>query len=174
MENEVRTASGGARDEGGASRARVSVAHYTADEVIRQFLAVYNCFDFRAELEDIGITRMQFVRRKKAVRELRAICIALWGLALQKSFPKDAGLFFAEFRETAPVLAGGGKEAVRLHERVNEYIDLLAPKRDADFSPVADYLAKVLALHARDVARLRLKLSLIIRNLYVLIFDRLV
>lgn len=161
-------------EEPGVERLRVSVAHYTADEVIRQFLGLYTCLDFRAELEDIGVTRMQFVRRKKALREFRAISIALWGLALQKSFPNDAAEFFSEFRAKAPVLAGSGKEAARLHERVNEYSKLLAPKRDTDFSPVADDLAQALALHARDVARLRLKLSLIIRNLYVLIFDKLV
>lgn len=157
----------------GAGSARVSVAHYTAEEVIRQFLSLYNCLDFKAELEELGITRLQFVRRKRALREFRAISITLWGLALQKSFPNDAGDFFAEFRKS-PVLAGDGKETVRLHQRVNIYIDLLAAKRDTDFSPVADYLATVLALDARDVARFRLKLSLIIRNLYVLIFDKLV
>ena len=153
---------------------RVSVAHYTSDEVIRQFLGLYNCLDFKTELEEIGITRFQFMRRKKAMREFRALSIALWGLALQKSFPNDAGAFFAEFREKAPMLAGDGKEVMRLHARVNEYIELLSPKRDADFSPVASYLANVLALNANDQARLRLKLSLIIRNLYMLIFDKLV
>jgi len=163
-----------AADEEEDGRLRVSVAHYTADEVIRQFLGLYNCLDFKAELEDIGISRIQFLRRGKALREFRAISIALWGLALQKSFPNDAGDFFAEFREKAPLLAGSGRETARLHERVNAYIELLAPKKDTDFSPVADHLAKVLALHAGDVARLRLKLSLIIRNLYVLIFDKLV
>jgi len=153
---------------------RVSVTHYSADEVIRQFLRLYNSLDFKTELADIGVPRWQFLRRKRATQELRAITIALWGLALQKSFPNDAGDFFAAFREKAPILAEGVKETVRLHEKVNAYIVLLSPKKDTDFSPVADHLAKLLALQAEDVARLRLKLSLIIRNLYVLIFDKLV
>jgi len=153
---------------------RVSVAHYGADEVIRQFLGLYYSLDFKAELADLGITRWQFLRRGKAVRALRAICIALWGLALQKSFPNDAGDFFAEFRARAPMLAGSWKETARLHESVNAYVELLAPKKDADFSPVASHLAAILALHPEDAPRLRVKLSLIIRNLYVLIFDKLV
>ncbi len=162
---------GGAVD---AQRLRVSVAHYTADEVIRPFLGLYACLDFKAELEDIGVTRMQFLRRKKALREFRAISVALWGLALQKSFPNDAVDFFAEFRDTGPILSGRDAETARMQERVDKYIELLVPKGDTDFSPLADSLAQTLALHARDVARLRLRLALIIRNLYVLIFDKLV
>ena len=158
----------------GIGHPRVSVTYYTADEVIRQFLGLYYCLDFKAELEDIGITRLQFIRRGKAIREFRAICIALWGLALQKSFPNDAGDFFSEFREKAPMLVGGGKESARLYERVNAYIEMLELKKDTDFSTVADLLAKTLAPHAEEVPRLRLRLSLIIRNLYVLIFDKLV
>jgi len=161
-------------DEQGEGHLRISVAHYTADEVIRQFLGLYNCLDFKAELEDIGIIRWQFLRRRKAVREFRAVSIALWGLALQKSFPNDAGDFFAALRDQAPMLGGSGKETARLHERVNAYVELLAPKKDADFSPAAVHLATLLAERAEDVPRLRVKLSLSIRNLYVLIFDKLV
>ena len=154
--------------------ARVSVAHYTADEVLRQFLGLYNCLDFKAELEDIGISRFQFVRRKKALREIRALSIALWGLALQKSFPNDAEEFFAEFREKAPMLSDGTKKAAHFQERINTYIELLDAKRDTDFLPVAEHLAETLALNSHDLRRLRLKLSLITRNLYKLIFDKLV
>lgn len=162
------------RTSGDNSNPRVSIAHYTAAEVIQQFLCLYNCLDFRSELEDIGITRYQFLRRKKALREFRALCISLWGLALQKSFPDDAASFFTEFNTTAPDLATGNKKSKQLHERINVYIELLVPKKDTDFSPVASYLAEVLALDDRDKARLRLKLSLIIRNLYMLIFNKLV
>jgi hypothetical protein len=40
--------------------------------------------------------------------------------------------------------------------------------------PVAAYLAEILALNDNDMRRLRLKLSLITRHLYTLIFDKLV
>lgn len=152
----------------------MSVAHYTADEVIQHFLALYNCMDYKAELEDIGIGRFQFSRRKKALRELRALTIALWGLALQKSFPYDAAAFFHEFCTKSQDLNAKGGASVRLRNRLNIYVDLLTPKKDADFLPVAEYLSDVLALNAEDFLRLRLKLSLIIRNLYMLIFNRLV
>jgi len=161
-------------DDAQEGQSRISVAHYTADEVIRQFLGLYHSLDFKAELADLGVTRWQFLRRRTAVQALRAICIALWGLALQKSFPNDAGDFFAALRDQAPALAGSAKDTARLHACVNTYVELLAPKKDADFSPAATHLATILALHAEEVPRLRVKLSLIIRNLYVLIFDKLV
>lgn len=160
--------------QGGARRARVSVAHYSADEVIEQFLALYHCLDFKAELSEIGIGRFQLARRKKAIREFKVLAVALWGLALQKSFPADAHDFFIEFRNKIPDIAGRGKAAERFVNRLNIYVDLLAPKKDGDFLPVAEYLSDVLALDQEDFRRLRLKLSLILRNLYVLIFDRLV
>jgi hypothetical protein len=153
---------------------RVSIARYSAGEVIEQFLALYNCLDFRHELEDVGISRFQFARRKKALRELKALSIALWGLALQKSFPLDAADFFSQFRSVAPDLVGQRKSALDMQNRVNIYVDLLAGKRDTDFVPVAAYLAEILALNDNDLRRLRLKLSLITRNLYTLIFDKLV
>lgn len=159
------------REDGGLPR--VTVAHYTADEVIRQFLALYNCLDFKSELAELGIGRFQFLRRRKALRDFRALCIALWGLALTKSFPNDAEEFFTVFMASAPALVGGG-EGARLLDRVGVFGKLLLPKKDADFLPVAEYMAEVLAPSAGDRPRLRLKLSLIIRNLYMLIFNRLV
>ena len=158
----------------GETEARVTVAQYTAAEVIQQFLALYNCMDFKPELEDIGIGRFQFVRRKKALREFRALSIALWGLALQKSFPNDAESFFQEFLAAFPALFPSAKEREIMDNRVNIYVDCLSAKKDTDFLLVAEYLAEVLALDAEDMRRLRLKLSLFMRNLYTMIFDRLV
>lgn len=161
--------------EGAAQGAgRVTVAHYTADEVIRQFLALYHCLDFKAELADIGIGRLQFVRRYKALREFKALSIALWRLALQKSFPLDAESFFNEFKDGIADLAGTGKAAERFAHRIDIYSTLLSSKKDSDFLPVAEHISEVLSLHADDLRHLRLKLSLVIRHLYVLIFDRLV
>ena len=158
----------------GEAEARVTVAQYTAAEVIQQFLALYTCMDFKPELEDVGIGRFQFVRRKKALREFRALSIALWGLALQKSFPNDAESFFQEFRDDLAVLFPSAKEREMMDNRINIYVDCLSVKKDTDFLPVAEYLAEVLALDAEDMRRLRLKLSLFMRNLYTMIFDRLV
>jgi hypothetical protein len=153
---------------------RISVAHYSADEIINRFLELYSSMDFKAKVTELGISSLHIRRRGKALREFRAICIALWGLALQKSFPQEAQAFFEQFLVTAPFLAGKGKECARLQARVGIYVNLLADKKDTDFLPVAYYLAEVLALNAEDMRRLRLKISLLTRNLYTLIFDCLV
>ena len=158
----------------GESAARVTVAQYSAAEVIQQFLALYNCMDFKPELEELGIGRFHLMRRKKALREFRALSIALWGLALQKSFPNDADTFFQEFRATLASLFPSPKERELMENRINIYVDILAAKKDTDFLPIASYLAEVLALDAEDTRRLRLKLSLIMRNQYTMIFDKLV
>lgn len=153
---------------------RMTTVQYDAAEVARHFLALYHGIDFQGEILDLGIGKFQFSRRKKALREFKALTIALWGLALQKSFPNDAAEFFKTFRERAPDLVAGGKDSALLQNRLNIYIELLAPQKDTDFSPVAGYLAEVLALDAEDMRRMSMKLSLIMRNLYKLIFDKLV
>ena len=147
---------------------------YAADEVVLPFRALINSMDFRAELADLGIGPLQVLRRKKTLRELRALSIALWGLALQKSFPQDAGEFFVRYAETDPLLNASGKEPGKLRQRLEEYIQLLDIKKDRDFLPVAGHLAEKITPKSKDLARIRLKLSLIIRNLYTLIFEKLV
>jgi hypothetical protein len=153
---------------------RIRVTHYSAEEVIKQFISLYECMDFETELADMGIARFRFFLRKKALREFSALFAALWYLALQKSFPKDAGNFFSVFRESAPMLNNGSREAAELGPRIDAYVELVQRKKDADFLPVAEYMTRSLALKPGDFARQRLKLSLNIRRLYTLIFDRLV
>ena len=153
---------------------RVTLAKYSAAEVIQQFFALYSSMDFKLELEDIGIGRFHFVRRKKALREFRSLSIALWGLALQKSFPNDAEAFFQEFLASLPAIFSDTKERELMENRIAIYADCLSAKKDADFLPVAEYLAEILALDAEGMRRMRIKLSLIMRKLYTMIFDKLV
>ena len=153
---------------------RISVARYSAEEVIAPFLCLYGGLNFSPWLAELGLPVLRIQRRKKALRELRALSIALWDLALQKSFPQDEAAFFAAFCATVPFLAGENKECLRMRERVKAYGELLAGKKDADFLPVAAYLAETLVPGAGNAFRLRLKLSLRIRDLYTLIFDKLV
>jgi hypothetical protein len=159
------------RDE---APSRISVARCGAEEIVAPFLALYACLDFSSPLAELGVSVLQIRRRRKALREFRALSIALWNLALHKSFPQDRAAFFAVFCETAPCLAGKDRECLRLRERVKAYESLLAEKKDADFLPAAAYLTETLAPKAAHPSRLRLKLSLIIRDLYTRIFDKLV
>lgn len=153
---------------------RISTAHYTAEEVIATFTTLLGTLDFKNELQEIGIGKLHWRRKARAMRELKALSIAFWGLALQRSFPDNAEDFFAQYCATSPLLTGPSREAATLATRVNTYVDLLKEKKESDFLPVASYLAEIFALTATDTKRLQLRLSLIMRSLYTLIFKHLV
>lgn len=155
-------------------RARMSVAEYSSEEILGQFLALYNGMDFKRELDELGINRFHASRRKRVQREFQGLSIALWRLALLKSFPKDADRYFQELKEKSPIMNTADCSGEEMRLRVNEYVEMMEAKKDKDFLPVAGYLADVLALDEDEVERLKLKLSLIIRNVYKRIFDKLV
>lgn len=157
-----------------SEKSRMSVAEYSSEEVLGQFLALYNGMDFKTEIENLGVNRFNASRRKRVQREFQGLSIALWRLALLKSFPNDSERFFQEFIKKSPIMNTHDCSGEEMHLRVSVYIELLEEKKDRDFLPVAGFLANVLALDEDDVERLRLKLSLIIRNLYTRIFTKLV
>lgn len=147
---------------------------YTAHEVARTFTAQLEAFDFNEELRDIGLGRFQFIKRARAKTQMLSLSIALWKLALKRSFPADAENFFQHYMETSPLLNGDGKREKRMKACVLEYVALLTPKGDTDFSGVAEHMAEAFYPQAEDQASLRLKLSLHIRTFYTFIFDRLI
>lgn len=159
---------------GTGERSRMSVAQYSSEEVLGQFLALYNGLDFANELEDLGVSRFNVSRRKRVTREFQGLAIALWRLALLKSFPNDAERFFKELKEKSPITNTLDCSGEEMKLRVSLYVELMEDKKDKDFLPVAARLAETLALDEEDVQRLQLKLSLIIRNLYTRIFNKLV
>ena len=157
-----------------SSAARITKAQYEASEVVDIFQQLFDSFDFAHELQDMGITRLQILRRKKALRELKALTIAFWRLALEKSFPEDAEDFFTAYCSHSPVIANKSREAASIRASLGIYCTLLEEKKDADFSPIAAHLAEILALNDADMSRLKFKLSLIMRSLYSTIFKNLV
>jgi hypothetical protein len=148
---------------------------YTSDELIRIFLALLDSYDFDAELAIFGFKKHQFIKRKKARRELAALFIALWDLALQKSFPAERELVFEEFISRYAYSAKGNNKDVDLQLRsIDVYVTLLQKKRDSDFSEVASFLAGLMLEDQDAVDKARLRLALAIRAMFRLIFDRLI
>ncbi len=147
---------------------------FTAEEVSRTFDGLLATFDFKAQLEEIGLGPLHFIKRARARLEFIALSIALWKLALDKSFPQDARLFFRHYMDTAPFLQGESKPAKELRGHITTYVSLMVPKGDADFSAVSEHLAANLGCQDQDMRRQRLKLSLIIRSLYAIIFNNLI
>ncbi|WP_353118970.1 hypothetical protein [Nitratidesulfovibrio sp.] len=150
---------------------------YTVDEVLGNFAALLDSFDFTPEIDAMGIGRMQFLRRKRALQDLRALFIALWRLALRRSFPNDHEVIFETFLERfqqAPARNADRREAAALTEKVRGYVGMLEHKGDADFSEAAHHLVSLLSLGDAEAKALRLRLALHIRSTYKLIFDKLI
>ncbi len=144
---------------------------YAADEVSRTFQELLQTFDFRYEMKELGIG---FFGRGRARKQFIALCVGLWGLALEKSFPRDAADFFSHFLNSSPLAAGEKKGARRMRELVDGYVALLSVKKETDFSAVADHMVTVLDLGGTGGRSRQLKLALMVRTLYNAIFSRMI
>ena len=147
---------------------------YTAEEVGRTFAAQLATFTFAEELLCLGIGRFSIVKRARARRHLLALSIALWHVALEKSFPNDADTFFERFTASYPPITSGKSGAKKLRELVVRYDELIAEKKDGDFTGVADTLVAALQLQEEDKRRQQLRISLQIRSLFEFIFEKLI
>ncbi len=63
---------------------RTTLAQYNADEVIANFQALYDSYDFTADVEELHFSLLQFKKRNMALQELRVVSIALWYTALKR------------------------------------------------------------------------------------------
>jgi len=153
----------------------VQQTQYSSDELIRIFAALLESYDFENELAMLALKRHQFLKKRKALREFTALFIALWGLALQKSFPEDRDLVFEEFVNRFSYSAKGSNKDVELLLRsIEVYTTLLEKNRDRDFSEVATFITNLLLEDAPHKDKARLKLALAIRAMFKLIFERLI
>ena len=66
------------------------------EEVLGNFSAILESMDFAQELELLGIRKLHFRQRKRAIRELRAMGIGLWRLGLD--FTTVSGHIVSLFR----------------------------------------------------------------------------
>ena len=68
-----------------------------AQEALDNFHVVLGDYDFSRELELSRVGRLQFLRRRQMLTEWRGLFMALWRIALAKSFPDDADAMFDAF-----------------------------------------------------------------------------
>ncbi|MDL2210184.1 hypothetical protein LJC26_05215 [Desulfovibrio sp. OttesenSCG-928-O18] len=147
---------------------------YTAEEVGRTFADLLATFDFAVELHELGIGSLSLFKRRQAKKRFTALCIALWHVALEKSFPNDADAFFTHFVATYPPLVGERRGAKKMRDLVMQYDALVAEKKDGDFTKVADTITETFKLEPAEQRKQQLKLSLRIRSIYDLIFEKLI
>ena len=137
------------------------------------FAALLDDADFTAEMELMGVGRFQFLRRRQMDLELRGLHMALWRLALSRSFPNDADAMFATFLH-GYLSRHPQKGARQAAERARQYWGMLEPTGDADFNEVARHLTSFAERDEKEQRTLTLRLALHIRKVYCFIFDRLI
>ena len=146
---------------------------YTIHEVVENFEALLDQTDFHYELGLLGVSRVRFYLRRKMKKELKALFIGLWRLALERSFPHDGEEIFERFleRHTADLAP---KKSEAFTAKVRDYVEGLRSHGDTDFMPTAEHLTSLTGSSSETESALRLRLALHIRNVYTLIFDRLI
>lgn len=148
-------------------------ALYTKEGVLKHFEEVLGSLELKQQIAELGCGMNALFTRGRSLAEFTAMSVALWKLALEKSFPDEAEDFFAAFIESSPVL-GAGKKRAKLVESITAYNELFAPKKTGDFTPISQHMADTLANASADRKALQLKLSLTIRKFYQHIFDHLI
>ena len=150
-----------------------SVPPDMVETALGNFTALLHDADFSAELTLMGIGRMQVLRRRQMLVEMRGLYMALWRLALASSFPQDAGHIFNIFLRRYGH-AHKDKASVHALTRAREYWGMIEPRGNSDFSEVARHLSSFFTQDEEKARRMNLKLVLHIRKFYKLIFDRLI
>ena len=142
-------------------------------EALDNFMVLIDDLDYKAAYEILEIGPLHFLRRNHMFIELKGLHMALWRLALSRSFPNDAERMFPAFLRNYSLKHPGAKDS-RIVERATEYWGMLTPASTGDFSILARHLLSFSPKRqGNDKARI-LKLALYLNNSYNLIFDRLI
>lgn len=143
------------------------------DEALANFAVLIDDFDFAADMELLGIGRFQFLRRKQMKTELKGLYIALWRLALARSFPRFADDMFTIFLRRY-CRSHGDKNGQPIAERATQYWGMILPHGDGDFNNIAAHIVNLCQREQKDPKALTLRVALNIRSAYSFIFERLI
>ena len=147
---------------------------YTHEEVIANFRALADSWDFNATLRQLGINATHIMRRKQMLLEFKGLFIGLWRLALTRSFPEDGQQIFEGYLESCLSRPKNAKKAIQLAERARQYAEMLALRGCTDFSEISRHLTSFLDLPESARKSVTLKLALDIRQMYNIIYERMI
>jgi hypothetical protein len=147
---------------------------YTHEEVIANFQALVESWDFDVEIKRLGIGAMQIMRRKRMRLEFKGLMTGLWRLALTRSFPEDGLQIFEGYLARCLAPPKSGKKAQQMVERARQYAEMIALRGDTDFSEVSRHMTSFLDLPESGRKGATLKLALEIRQMYNFIFERMI
>ncbi len=145
------------------------------ETIVSRFQALLSSFDYQEELDILGIGKYSFNKKKKLIIEIKSLYVALWKIALEKSFPDNWNTYFKLFlEEIGSHLKCNAQTTQFIVRRIDVYDTLLAPKKENNFSEVARQLVSTYIKKKEDLESPILKFSLKIRQVYTLIFNRLI
>lgn len=141
---------------------------------LENFSALLHSMDFGDEMTMLGVNRLFYWKRRRLKIEFVAMTMGLWRLALERSFPHYWNVMFNSFLKRKLEALDDPNKAAHLEKTIHHYLEILEKKREADFTEVGAHLVNLLKLPEPKAAPLRLRLTLHIRSLYTLVFDRLI
>lgn len=145
------------------------------DSIVFRFQSLLSSFDYLEELGILGIGKYSFKKKRKLIFEIKALYIALWKIALEKSFPENWNTYFNLFLdELGSYLKCNTQTTLFITRRIEVYDTLLAPTKENNFLEVARQLVATHIKKKEDLDSPTLKFSLKIRQVYTLIFNRLI
>lgn len=152
---------------------RISRAFYSNAEIIQRFEAAMASLDLKAEAAELDSGLSAIFRRGRVVRDFQAVCVVMWRLSLEKSFPDQQEDVYNDFTAHSAFLGSGGARK-KLLERIRLFWEVLEMQKTADFTPLAVYLAGSLSNDLDNRKVLQLKLSLALRRIYNFVFESLI
>ncbi len=145
------------------------------EDVINRFCGLLQSFDLVEEYRILELGALNVFKKRNAAREFRALYVALWKIALDKSLPERSEEIFALFLERIPALLDCKENAADfLRRRIAVYDTLLHPTKEQNFSEVSEKLLSGLTRNPELKNNQILKLSLHIRKVYTLLFRNLI
>lgn len=147
-----------------------------AVEVLNRFTRMLDHIDFQPQLNILNIGRMQFARKNMALKELRAMYVGLWKLALNSSFPNDAMQLLDKFLDSNEIKSKAARcRADAFRNLCLEYVKLLELEGDTNFINVAILICQHIGQAEQENSRhIPLQLALDMRFMYRNIFDKLI
>ncbi len=152
----------------------VRFAPVSHDKVVETFEILLDGFSFEREMKLLDVGRLHVFRRRNVLTEYKALCVALWGLALERSFPEEHSVILDTYLAQLNDQGKSRKTKAMPRELILAYIELLATHKENDFTVVGEHMVALFNVDEKKRASLRLQLALEIRKLYSIIFDNLI
>lgn len=151
-----------------------SQADYPPEMLVEHFVSLLGDLHYQDVMDIFGVGPLQFHKRKRLKNEFRALYIALWRLALIRSFPDRHEQIFHAFMEHDASTSRNRRERLNMAERSLQYVDKLREQGDSDFSEVSRHLLSFMEFDESRTKAMILKLALHVRKMYVFFFDNLI